>query len=216
MNKTLLKNLLGVLCATLVSGTALAGVADDVVQLRQSWERIKYRTPEKEQESAFELLAKDAARLRDQNPKDAGAAVWFGIIESSHAGAKGGLGALSLAKNAKKAFEDAIAIEPKTFDGSAYTSLGSLYYQVPGWPIGFGDDKLALEMLQKGLALNPDGIDSNYFYADFLYRKGDFDAAERTLKKALMALPREGRAIADEGRRKEIQVLLEKIAHRRK
>ena len=103
--------------------------------------------------------------------------IWYGIIAASYAGARGGLGALSLAKDAKKALEQALEIDPKALDGSAYTSLGSLYYQVPGWPIGFGNDDKAREMLDKALALNPDGIDSNYFMGDFLYRKGDYAAA---------------------------------------
>ena len=47
-------------------------------------------------------------------------------------------------------------------DGAAYTSLGALYYQVPGWPLGFGDDAAARTMLRKGLAIDPDGIDANY------------------------------------------------------
>ena len=78
-------------------------------------------------------------------------------------------------------------------DGSAYTSLGSLYYQVPGWPIGFGDDAKARELLQKALALNPEGIDPNYFMGDFLYRKGDYEAARQALARALKAPPRPDR-----------------------
>lgn len=195
---------------------AWADVAEDVVRVRSSWEKIKYRMPEKEQEAAFEQLAKESASIKGANPKHAPAAIWHGIVEASYAGAKGGLGALGLAKNAKKSFEDALAIDPKALDGSAYTSLGSLYYQVPGWPIGFGDDKMALEMLNKGLALNPNGIDPNYFYGDFLFRNGDLNGAENALKKALAAAPRDGRALADEGRRKEINELLSKVAKKRK
>jgi Tfp pilus assembly protein PilF len=48
---------------------------------------------------------------------------------------------------------------------------GALYYQVPGWPIGFGDKDKANELLKKALALNPDGIDPNYFYGDFLLKE---------------------------------------------
>ncbi len=199
-----------------IGNVVLADTQEDVLRVRSAWEKIKYRTPEKEQEQAYEQLAKEALKIKEKAPKDAPAAIWYGIIEGSYAGAKGGLGALGLAKSAKKSFEDALAIDPKALDGSAYTSLGSLYYQVPGWPIGFGDDKMALELLNKGLALNPNGIDPNYFYADFLYRNGDLDGAERALKKALAAPPREGRAIADEGRRKEINELLAKIAKKRK
>ena len=82
--------------------------------------------------------------------------------------------------------------------------------------IGFGDDKKALVFLKKGLALNPDGIDPNYFYGDFLFRAGDLDNAERVLRKALQAAPRSGRKISDEGRRGEINQLLDKIAAKRK
>ena len=200
----------------LVGNMALADLPDDVLRVRSAWEKIKYQMPEKEQELAFEQLAKESARLKEKSPRDAPTAIWHGIVEASYAGAKGGLGALGLAKNARKSFEDALAIDPKALDGSAYTSLGSLYYQVPGWPIGFGDDKMALEMLNKGLALNPNGIDPNYFYADYLFRNGDLEGAERFLKKAQAAPPREGRALADEGRRKEINELMAKIAKKRR
>jgi tetratricopeptide (TPR) repeat protein len=134
--------------------------------------------------------------------------IWYGIIVASHAGARGGLGALSLAKQAKGALEQALALDAKALGGSAYTSLGSLYYQVPGWPIGFGDDRKARELLDKALALNPDGIDPNYFLGDFLYRQGDHEGARQALQKALKAPARPDRALADEGRRKEIESLL--------
>jgi tetratricopeptide (TPR) repeat protein len=150
------------------------------------------------------------------HPKNAEPAIWHGIVEASYAGAKGGLGALGLVKSARKSFESALALDPNALDGSAYTSLGSLYYQVPGWPIGFGDEKKALELLQKGLAINPNGIDPNFFYGDYLFRTGDYAGAEAALQKALKASPREGRQIADEGRRKEINELLAKIRDKRR
>lgn len=197
------------------SPTAFAAVGEDVSRLQRDWERIKYQVGTADQQKEFEQLSKEAEKVASQYPDRAEALIWNGIIEASYAGAKGGLGALSLVKNARRNFERALEINPKALNGSAYTSLGSLYYQVPGWPIGFGDDKKALEFLQKGLALNPDGIDPNYFYGDFLFRSGDLDNAERVLRKALQAPPRTGRKLADEGRRKEITQLLDKIAEKR-
>jgi tetratricopeptide (TPR) repeat protein len=201
---------------TLLAAPAFAGVEDDVAKLQHDWERIKYQTPKAEQEKDYEQLLKEADKAVAQNPNRAETLIWHGIIEASYAGAKGGLGGLSMAKSAKSAFEQALEIDPNALSGSAYTSLGSLYYQVPGWPIGFGDDKKALVFLKKGLALNPDGIDPNYFYGDFLFRAGDLDNAERVLRKALQAAPRSGRKISDEGRRGEINQLLDKIAAKRK
>jgi tetratricopeptide (TPR) repeat protein len=195
---------------------AFAGVPEEVSNLQQKWEQIRYKTPAAAQEAQYEQLVNEAQKTVSANPGNADVLIWYGIIESTYAGAKGGLGALSHVKNAKKALEQALAITPDALSGSAYTSLGSLYYQVPGWPIGFGDDKKALELLKKGLAINPDGIDPNYFYGDYLFRKGDYAEAERALNKALQAAPRPGRKVADEGRRGEIEQLLAKIAAKRK
>jgi tetratricopeptide (TPR) repeat protein len=195
---------------------AFAGVPEEVSNLQQKWEQVRYKTPAAAQEAQYEQLVNEAQKTVSANPGNADVLIWYGIIESTYAGAKGGLGALSHVKNAKKALEQALAIAPDALSGSAYTSLGSLYYQVPGWPIGFGDDKKALELLKKGLAINPDGIDPNYFYGDYLFRKGDYAEAERALNKALQAAPRPGRKVADEGRRGEIEQLLAKIAAKRK
>ena len=198
------------------AASAWAGVEEDVVHLRHEWEHVKYEVSASAQAAGFEKLAQASQRVTAQYPRSAEAAIWHGIIEASHAGAKGGISALSLAKSARKSLELALSIDPAALDGSAYTSLGSLYYQVPGWPIGFGDDRKALELLQKGLSLNPGGIDPNYFYGDYLFRAGDYAGAEQALRKALQAQPREGRRVADEGRRREINALLEKIGQKRR
>jgi Tfp pilus assembly protein PilF len=118
---------------------------------------------------------------------------------------------LSLAKDAKAALEHALQLDAKALSGSAYTSLGSLYYQVPGWPIGFGDNDKARELLDKALALNPYGIDPNYFLGDYLYRQRDYDGARKALERALKAPARPDRPLADEGRRAEIKALLAKL-----
>ena len=134
--------------------------------------------------------------------------IWEAIIRSTYAGAKGGLGALDEVKQAKKLLEQAIKMDPTAMHGSAYTSLGSLYYQVPGWPIGFGDDKKAKDMLLKGLSYNPDGIDSNYFYGDYLLAHKNYQQAVVVFEKALKAAPRPGRESADTGRRAEIEAAM--------
>jgi predicted Zn-dependent protease len=196
----------------LACSTALAAPTEDVARLQQNWAQIKYQAPAASQEAQFDRLRSEAEQVALRNQASADAQIWYAIIESTYAGAKGGLGALKYAKNARATLERAIAIDPEALGGSAHTSLGSLYYQVPGWPIGFGDDARAQENLKKGLALNPDGIDANFFYGDYLLRKGDAVNAERYLRHALQAAPRPGRKVADDGRRGEINQLLEKIA----
>jgi tetratricopeptide (TPR) repeat protein len=200
--------------AALFAASALAIAGDlspQIDAVRDRWAEVNYNTPKKQREAAFEALAKQAAAARAAQPKDANGLIWEGIVLSSFAGERGGLGALGLAKQARADFEQAIKLDPTALDGSAYTSLGVLYYSVPGWPVGFGDDKTARELLRKGLQTNPDGIDPNYFYGDFLQQQGDMKGAAAALEKALAAPARPGREVADQGRRKEAAALLTKV-----
>jgi tetratricopeptide (TPR) repeat protein len=195
-----------------LSPTVWAATSDEaVVELQQAWELINYRTPPAEREKKFEALADRAHKVSEVFAGKPEPMVWEGIILSSWAGEKGGLGALSLVKQAKALYETAIRIDGNALDGSAYNSLGVLYYKVPGWPLGFGDKAKAREMLQKALAINPNGIDPNYFYADFLVQTEEPQKAVAHLEKALQAPARAGRAVADEGRRTEVRQLLDKV-----
>ncbi len=184
-------------------------VDDGVAHLQQQWAVINYKTPDpKVQLEKMAALADEADQLTAANPNRAEPLVWSAIIKSTEAGMKGGMGALSLAKQARRELEQAIKIDGKALDGSAYTSLGSLYYQVPGGPIGFGSKKKARANLQQALAINPDGIDANYFYGDFLLRRKKYEEAIAAFEHALDAPARPNRPIADEGRRKEIEAKL--------
>lgn len=209
---------LRVLCvAALLSAVSLPSLAltdsgQKSLQLLQSrWAEINYQVPAAQREAEFAKLAAEADTLVRSNPQDAEFYIWRGIILSTYAGAKGGLGALDLVKQSKASLEQAVALDPKALEGSAYTSMGALYYQVPGWPIGFGDDEEAEKLLKQALQLNPNGIDPNYFYGDFLYRQKRYSEAKLALEKAQAATARPGREVADRGRQAEIGALLAKV-----
>jgi tetratricopeptide (TPR) repeat protein len=176
--------------------------------IQQSWAHIQYELPEDQRTAAFEKLAAQASSFTQQRQSVAEAWIWSGIVTSSWAGAQGGLGALSKVKDAKADLEKALTLDPKALQGSAYTSLGALYDRVPGWPIGFGDSDKAEQFLKLALQMNPNGIDSLYFWGDHLYRQKRYSEARTALQKALQASPRPGRETADAGRRKEIEALL--------
>jgi tetratricopeptide (TPR) repeat protein len=205
-------------CASLLAAPSHAATPADpafdaeLLSLQQAWARASYETPKGDaQTQAFDALEKRAEVFARQHPTRPEALIWEGIIESSYAGAKGGLGALALCKEARGNLEAALKLDPSALDGSAYTSLGALYYKVPGFPVGFGDDDKAGKLLQKALQLNPDGIDSNYFYAEYLYEQGRYQEALQYLAKAGKAPPRPGRETADKGRRAEIETLAAKV-----
>jgi tetratricopeptide (TPR) repeat protein len=203
MNRNLLT--LSLIGLTLAFSQASFAIDAAAKPLQQQWAVIKYQTAKKEREKAFKKLAAEAKQVEQQNPKDPEVLVWEAIILSTYAGEKGGFGALGLVKDAKGLLEKAEKIDPKVLNGSVYTSLGSLYYQVPGWPLGFGDDDEAEKLLEKALQIAPDSIDANFFYGDYLIEEGRYQEAVKALEKALNAPDRPGREVADAGRREEIK-----------
>ena len=202
----------GALLAGSLVGTSLqAADTEPYLAFQQRWAEAQYQQQGDAQEQALASLADEVRAASAARPDDLPLKTWAGIIVGSYAGAKGGLGALSLAEEAKADYEVVIAKDASVLKGSALTSLGVLYYKVPGWPLGFGDEERAAFMLQRGLNLNPEGIDSNYFYADFLVSQGKKEEAKSYLLKAKAAAPRPGREIADAGRQREIAALQEKL-----
>lgn len=183
----------------------------DVASLAQSWDEITYQHDPAAREQALNALTERAHAEVIAAPDDPALLIWYGIIVSSYAGEKGGLGALGLCKEARASLELAIDRDPTALNGSAFTSLGTLYYKVPGWPIGFGSDKKAREYLSKALDLNPTGIDPNYFMGDFLVTQGEYGRAKTYLTTALDAPDRPGRSVGDAGRRGEVRALLAKV-----
>jgi tetratricopeptide (TPR) repeat protein len=206
----ILKLHIGAMC--LSACTCFASNDDTLVRpLQDQWADIKYKQDAKQQTDSYQALAEQAHKLVESNPSKAEPLIWEGIALSSEAGAKGGLGALSLAKEAKLKFDQAIQLDNQALDGSAYTSLATLYAKVPGWPLGFGDKNKAEGLFKNALTLNPQGIDANFFYGEFLTDQGKTAEAIKHLDTALKAAPRPGRELADMGRRQEVEVLLKKL-----
>jgi tetratricopeptide (TPR) repeat protein len=183
----------------------------EIARLQQRWAEVNYQLEGKTQLTAFEELIQDADAITAANPDSAAAFIWSGIVKSSYAGAKGGLGAMKLAKASRADLERAMELDAQALQGSAYTSLGTLYFKVPGWPVGFGDEEKAEELLRQALALNPDGIDPNYFYGEFLLEQKRYEESEKALLKAQQAPARPNRELADSGRQDEIKVALLKV-----
>jgi tetratricopeptide (TPR) repeat protein len=216
--KKLLLNAIAGCGATLLATAAFAGQGADpafdaeLLSIQQAWAKVNYETPAGDvRAKAFDALEKRAEAFTKSHPGRPEALIWEGIVESSYAGAKGGLGALSLCKEARGNLEAAIKLDPKALDGSAYTSLGALYYKVPGFPVGFGDHHKAGELLKKALEMNPGGIDSNYFYAEYLFEQDRYKEALPYLDRAAKAPARPGREAADKGRHAEIAALRSKV-----
>lgn len=204
-----MKQLMTLFILLSVCSSGFAAVS--VSELQKDWALTNYKLQDDEQAQAFEQLIETAANAVAMEPSNAELLIWKAIIESTYAGKASSLTALRLVKAARADLEAAMDIDPMALDGSAYTSLGALYYQVPSWPLAFGSSKKARKLLEKAIEVNPDGIDSNYFYGAFLVEEKDYDSARQALTKAMQAPARPGRELADSGRRAEITELLNQL-----
>ena len=80
---------------------SVAADTTDLFHLQQRWAEVNYQMEGKAQLTAFAQLVEESEALSAKEPSSAEIWIWKGIIKSTYAGAKGGLGALALAKEAK-------------------------------------------------------------------------------------------------------------------
>jgi tetratricopeptide (TPR) repeat protein len=207
--------LLGIASQSAVAAdTATASATAFDTELRaiaQEWAAAKYQTEARTQrEAAFAALIDHSARFSAAHPDRAEAVAWEGIVLSTYAGEVGALSAMKYAKAARQALERAEALDGSALSGGIYSSLGTLYFKVPGGLLGFGDDARARQYFEKALAVDAGNIDTNYFYAEFMLDQGNARAAVVALNRALATPADPARPVFENGRRAEIRTLLAK------
>lgn len=210
-SKNILLTLFLVCIHTITTAHAASDVMPEILSIQKEWAKLNYSDSNYKQ---LQSLAKRANKLSSTYPDSAEALVWDSIVLSTLAAKKGGRAALSLVAEAKQKLEKAEAIEATVLNGSIYTSLGTLYAKVPGWPISFGSDKKAELYFAKALALNPNGLDINFFYAEYLADQDQDKLALKHIEKALKAPTLPARPLADKGRREQAKKLRDLLTSR--
>jgi tetratricopeptide (TPR) repeat protein len=215
MPNKLLRGLASMALACVMAGPAFASnnktMDADIHTIELRWEHIKFaENGSPNQFNDIDALAKFAASLVQKYPGRVEPLIWEGIVTSEEAGMASTLSAMGYAKSAKAVLEQAYAKNPAALSAGAPTSLGVLYARVPGWPIGFGDNDKARQLLAQAVSLAPNGMDANYFYADFLMSQHEYAAAYKVLKHALSLPPQQNRPLWDKNRRAVIRELLAK------
>lgn len=201
------------LCVMFTPCAALADLTSDMKAVNDGWAHITYEVQgSSTQTRALDQLAKQANTLVARYPGKAEPLLWAGIVTSEQANRANFFHKLGLATRARDLIAKAYAIDPRAAGGGAALSLGVLYHKVPGSPLAWGDDERAVKLLKQALAIDPDGLDSNYFYGDYLLDQGDKAGARSYLQKALRARHDASRPVWDAGRRREVRNLLARAA----
>ena len=202
--------------STMVRAAENIALNADILRLALDWEHIKFKVDDKNvQEKQMAALAERATGVVQKYPGKPEAEIWLGILISEQASMasenSSPFKALGFAKRARDILEKVEKTDPVVLDAGAPTSLGVLYYRVPGFPIGFGDKTKARQLLQEAVRNAPEGLDANYFYGDFLYEQHEYPEAEKILKHALTLPPHPDRPLWDKSRRLVIQDLRAKM-----
>ena len=208
--------LLAVAGSWAAAGQAAETLSPDVRRLQTKWEAIKFGVPEgDEQTKQMNALGEEADAVAARYPAMPEALIWDGIITSERASMASAFSALGLAKRARDILDQAYNIDPAKLDAGAPTSLGVLYYRVPGFPVGFGDKAKARQLLEQAVKLAPNGLDAWYFYGDFLYTQNEYAKAVEVFQHALKIPQHPDRPLWDKNRRLVIEELLAKIQEKK-
>ena len=196
-----------------LAAPALAQPRADFEDLGRAWAHVNYEIndPHAEAAAARELAAQAEAAVK-KSPGRAEPLAWQALAILCEADARHNFSSLQLVGRARALLEKAASIDPNALGpGVIYANLGSLYAELPGFPVSFGDLRKARAYLDKAVAASPYGLDSNYFYGDLLYRESRPAEAIQMLQRALAAPARPGHALADRGRKWEAGQLLDKV-----
>jgi tetratricopeptide (TPR) repeat protein len=190
-------------------------LTDSLQSIESEWASIYYSTPKQKRGPAYCRLLDRTINLSRQHPKKAEPIIWEAIVKATNADHQDAVSALKAIHEARDLLLKAIEINPQAMSGSAYVTLGTLYYMAPKWPIGFGDEATAEKMLQTALKINPNGIDSNYFYGDFLLSNNKLNEAEKYFKRAIAIPARAEQAYADNQLKEDAKLGLKNTKERK-
>jgi tetratricopeptide (TPR) repeat protein len=210
-----MKNLVFVVFLLLSPQCFSKSFKDSVKDIEAEWASIYYSTPKSRQGPAYAQLLDKTATLARQYPNAAELLFWQAVLKATYADQQDPFSALGAIHEARDLLIKAIKIDPTTMDGSAYVTLGTLYYMAPKWPVSFGDDEVAKQMLETALKINPDGIDANYFYGEFLLLHNKPSDAALYLEKAVSAPARSEQLYADNQLKAEARRALQNTQNRK-
>ncbi len=179
--------------------TIAPGFDDQILAIGRAWDEARHGiSDEPSQMVALRALESQIDALVENHPDDYRLRVWRGIVLAGQADVSNWGEALRLADRARRSL---LSVNPARLDPTTATeleiALGALYDQAPGFPVSFGDAVEAERHFRRAIAIDPAGLESNYYFADFLVRRRRYADAKAMLQRALQAALRPGRESGD-------------------
>jgi len=162
--------------------TLLEGVMADNEDAAWKFARASYfvgvRISDKAQKEAiFDKAYKTLRPYYDAGTDNLGSNYWFALSAGKYGKLHGIVRSLFLVKPMKTACNKIIAKNPGYEEGSAYTILGAIEYEVPG-----GDLALCIDYCSKKLKYEPDDITANLYLGKAYNKQKEYAKAKERLE----------------------------------
>ncbi len=185
---------------------------DDLGVLEGRWAVLKYEQADAPDRIArAEALERETAELAGRDPRAETRLLQANALmltaEFLHSTTS-----LKKVRAARDLLVETDQVQPN--NAAVLSTLGSIYYEVPGWPIAFGDRKKAEDYLRRAIAIDPEGRDTNFFMGDMLMETGRAAQATAYLERALAVASQD--SVGARGRRAEVVAALEKAKRKRR
>ena len=191
---------------------ARAGSVDEVLtDVEQRWAGAVYESTGRQKSKALATLLGDVRQLASTHGDNPKAVAWHGIIAHECVRNHCASNSSKLRREARDALLKAESMGPGSLGSLVYGSLGGLYAETSSSLGGFGSKVRGIGYMWKAIVLDPEGLDSNYLYAELLVDEERYKEAHEILLKASTAIVRPGHERADRGRREQAFALLSRV-----
>lgn len=136
---------------------------------------------------------------------------WLAVNSGSYGQEKGIMQSLAMISPIKAAAEKCIELDESYFYGGPWRVLGRLYNKAPGFPFSIGNNKKAIECLEKAVNLGPKFYLNHLFLAEAYLSNREKSKAKEHLEWILEAELNKNHELEDEGYKREAESLLENL-----
>jgi hypothetical protein len=184
---------------------------ESLLIIEDRWATAAFETQGRQQGRDLKMLLSDVRDLHNRYPDRSEAATWHGVVARTNMEVRG---SMRLAREARDALLQAESLDPLVFGGLVYANLGALYSETTSSFTGFGNKVRGIGYLWKAMVVDPDGIDSNFLYAEVLFSEKDYVAARDALLRASKTPVRSSHAKADRARKSQVATFLADVERR--
>ena len=145
----------------------------------------EYAEDSAEKEKYFSAGVEAGKKAVELEAENVAAHLWYAACMGSHGVVRGIMSSLFYLGPVEKHGKKAMELDENYYEGGPLRLMGRLYQQAPGWPVGPGDGKKAIELLEKAVKVGPDVLYNHVYLAEAYLAKSRKGDASRMIEDVL-------------------------------